>query len=308
MSNCIIYTFSGTGNSKRVASFVGDNLSKKGIEVTYFNIKYPLEEKDIPDPNNYDYVGFSYPIHGFNSPKPFVKFIKLLPISKSKDKKYFIIKNSGEPFAVNSASSSLTIKILKKKGYVLDLEHHFLMPYNIMFKYPEGMIKQMYLTSKAVGELYANEIVDNHHIFKIKTNPLYKTLAFIIRIEWLAGPINAKLCFVKKKKCVKCYKCIKNCPSGALYLNKKGKIKRKTNCCICMNCSFSCPKDAYFMGILNLWRVNLGGSFPYKKVIEDSNIRSNYVNKNTKGYFKSFRKYYDYQNELLKKNNIEINN
>lgn len=307
MSNCIIYTFSGTGNSLYVANFLKQKLDQLGVETTIYNIRYPIDKDLVPSPNDFDYVGFSYPIHGFNAPKPFVDFVKMLPPSAIKGKKYFIAKNSGEPFFANNSSSALTAKILKKKGYVLTLEHHFLMPYNIMFNYPQGLIKSMYVYSNAMSELFAKEVLDDHELFRIKHSAISRMISFFIRIEWIAGPINSKLCFVKKKKCTECGVCLKSCPTNSLYINKKGKIKMHSSCAICMACAFNCPQDAFYMGILNPWRVNFGG-FKYKKLLADPSIEFPYVNDQTKGYFKLFKKYYKKQDTLLKEAGIDIKN
>ena len=48
------------------------------------------------------------------------------------------------------------------------------------------------------------------------------------------------------------------------------------------------------------------GSVTPLSIINDKENKGNYINKNTKGYFKLFKKYYHNQNELLKKYNIEI--
>lgn len=304
MATCIIYTFSGTGNSLLLANFLKEFLDKKGVVTNVYRITLPLVKEEIPSPNDYDYVGFSYPIHGFNTPKPFIELIKMLPPANG-HKEYFIAKNSGEPFVFNSASSSLMCSLLKKKGYSLGLEHHFLLPYNIMFHYPTLLMKEMYVYCHAMAKLFSDEIIDNHHIFNIKHRTFFKIFSFFLRIEWLAGPINSKLMFVKEKRCIQCGKCLSSCPTNALYLNKKGKIKAKTSCAICMNCSFSCPTDAFFMGILNPWRVNFGG-FKYQKLINDENLPISFIEDNKKGYFKLFKKYYLKEKKLLDAHNISL--
>lgn len=308
MKTCIIYSFSGTGNSLKIAEFIKNGLTKYDVETTIFRIIKPFNKEEIPDPNEYDYVGFTYPIHGFNTPKPFNDFIKLLPNNKNKDKKkFFIAKCSGEPFFFNNSSSNHFVKILKRKGYQLDLEHHFLMPYNIMFNYPRELMKQMYVYSNAVSEVFCKEIINNTHLFKIKYSFFTKTLSVIVRLVWIAGPVNAKLTHIKKKKCIKCYQCIKNCPTHSLYLSKNGKIKLHPSCCICMNCAFSCPTDAFFMGFLNPWRVNFKG-FQYDKLLKNKEMGITYVQDRKKGYFKKFQKYYAKQDLILKDNGININN
>lgn len=293
----LLITFSGTGNTTICANFLEKHLTELNNEVSTFTYKGGKKlEYNIED---FDLVGIGYPIHGFNVPYPFYKFLKELP--KTNNKKYFIYKVSGEPFAVNSASSAKINKRLKKKGYKLILEHHFLMPYNIMFNYKKEIQKQMYLYLDKLTEMFAIRI-SNGEEDKIRYKFIYRLVSDIVRLVWLAGPINSKLAHVKSKKCIKCYKCIKECPTNSLYLNKNGKIKIKASCCICTKCVHDCPTDAFNFGFLNNWKVN--GVFNYQALINDDSINPNYINKNTKGYFRHFNKYLNKQNELLDKYNV----
>lgn len=292
---CIIYAFSGTGNSLIVANFIAAYLNGYGIDSHVFRVRYPLGE--IPDPNDYDYVGFTYPIHGFNTPRPFLRFVKLLPKSGYQGKPFFIAKDSGEPFAVNSASSSSFVRIMRKKGYRPTLEHHYLMPYNIMFAYDENLRKQMYLYTEALTRVLADDIASGK-VDRIKYKWYYRLCSALVRIEHIAGPVNSKLTYVKKSKCIHCDLCIRGCPVHAVYRNKRDKIKIRPSCFICMACSFNCPVDAFRMGFLNPWRVNFGG-FQYERLLKDDRYDGKYVNRNTKGYFRHFRKYYREQDRIL---------
>lgn len=304
MSKCIIYAFSGTGNSLLICDLLKAHLERKhDVDVTIYRIRFPIDKIRIPNPNDYDFVGFSYPIYGFNVPKPFNDFIKLLPKSATPNKSFFIVKNSGEPFAVNNASSAHFVGIMKKKGYQPTLEHHYLMTYNIMFRYPNNLAKQMYLYDDALLSLMAEDIVLKKQI-KIKYNPFYRLLSCIVRVVWLAGPINSKLTYVDKKRCIDCGLCITNCPMNAIYKNKDNKYKLHANCCICMACAFNCPRDAFKMGILNPWRIN--GRFNIKAILNNNEYNGKEVNAKTKGYFKNFKKHFKKQNELLLKRGYKL--
>ena len=63
--------------------------------MTVFRFHSPNE--NVPSPSDFDMVGIGYPIHAFNVPKAFYKFIRKLP--PQKDKKYFIwvkIRNNSQ--------------------------------------------------------------------------------------------------------------------------------------------------------------------------------------------------------------------
>ena len=295
----ILYLFTGTGNTRLCGKYLAEHLKEQGIETDVF--EYIAGQNYVPNPNDYDLVGFGYPIHAFNVPEAFTKFIKKLP--KVDNKKYFIFKVSGEPFAPNNSSSHHIYRILKRKGYNLIMEKHFLMPYNIMFKYNDEIQKQMYLYLDPLTNVMAIRLAKGEED-KIKYNPIHTVWSFLLRIEWIAPKVNALFLHNKKKICTKCMLCVNQCPTKALHVNKKGKIRTTTKCALCMRCSLNCPVAALHMGIFQPWIVT--GGFHYKQLAKDDSNPGTYVNANTKGYFKLFRKYFYNQNELLEKYNLPI--
>ena len=296
----LLISFSGSGNTTLCGDFLKEHFINEGHECEHYQIRH-----NVPfdyDLNNYDLIGFGYPIHAFNAPQYFVKFIKSLPKLKEK-KKYFFFKVSGEPFCFNNASSYHSYLKLKRRNFELIAEKHFLMPYNIIFRYRDSIAKQMYLYLKSLTKAFVLEILNEEKPEKIWYAPWHVVLSFILRIEWIAPFLNAPFVKVKKKKCINCHKCINVCPTGAVYINKKGNIRLKaTKCAMCMGCTMNCPTDAITYGFMNLWKVN--GMFNYKKIVNDKDISPEYINHETKGYFKKFNKYFDRQIELLKKYNI----
>lgn len=296
----LLITFTGTGNTLLCGNYIQKEFESFNHEVIHYIYKkntgfaYNLDD--------FDMIGIGYPIHAFNIAKPFYKFLKTL---KKANKKIplFIYKVSGEPFPMNNSSSCKPLRLLKRKNLHLIAEKHFLMPYNIMFRYKDELAKQMYLYLGPLCKVFVKGILENNPEH-IKHGVGSHICSFLFRIEWIAAFVNKPLLHVKKKKCTRCMMCVNNCPTNSLYINKKGKIRVKTSCALCMRCCYNCPKDAINMGILNHWVVN--GPFKYQQLVEDSSIKDNYVNKNTKGYFKFFKKYFKRQDELLLKNNMKI--
>ena len=295
----LLITFSGTGHTTLCGDFIKSHFEELGHTCDHYVIKH-----DVPfnyDINEYDLIGFGYPIHAFNAPQAFVRFVKSLPKLSSK-KKYFIYKVSGEPFAPNNASSYHSYLKLKRRNFVLYAEKHFLMPYNIMFRYKDSVAKQMYLYLRSLTKAYVLEILNNEPE-KIYYAPWHVVWSFLLRIEWIAPLCNSPFIRVKKDKCSGCHKCINECPTGAIYINKKGSIRVKASkCAMCMRCAMNCPSDAFRYGFMNPWKVN--GPFRFKKLVEDKEVSPEYINHKTKGYFKLFNKYFDKQIALLEKYNI----
>ena len=107
----LLLYFSGTGNTAKCAKAIGTSFVSHGHEVSYY--EYRSDQPFSYDIEEFDMLGFGYPIHAFNIPEAFYRFWKTLP---NADKPYFIFKVSGEPFHLNDASSYHGVKVLKKKG------------------------------------------------------------------------------------------------------------------------------------------------------------------------------------------------
>ena len=151
----VIYWFSGTGNTEKVAREYKKNFEENKIETLLYKVGDNFE--NMPNPQNYDYVGIAYPIHGFNAPYPIFDIIKLFP--KTKNKNIFIIKTSGEPLTINNISSEPLIARLKPKGYILTNEYHYIMPYNMIFRHTDETASKMWKTAKSLCSIEVKEIL-----------------------------------------------------------------------------------------------------------------------------------------------------
>lgn len=279
----VIYVFSGTGNTKIAADMTAAALEKRGFSTTVFRIRRPFEA--APDPREYDLCGFAYPIHAFNAPQFLLRFVKSLPPVESK--RCFIFRVSGEPFKLNDASSYWLNKRLRKKGFLPTGDDHLLMPYNIMFRYRDALAKQMYLHTEKQSERVAQKAVEGGE--RLRFNPFAVMWSAVLRLQWFGAWVNGPLIHTKKKKCTLCGRCVRECPANNITV-KNGRCRFGAKCTMCMSCAYGCPADAVRPGFLNPWRVN--PPFDYKKILDDETIPCEYINSETKGYFKLFRSYY----------------
>lgn len=336
----IIYVFSGTGNTFIAAEKTARSLFLKGIMTDLYRVctqdaamyqaaYYRCDEEGnltagcsasldlnsegsllssefgiVPDPNAYDLAGFAYPIHAFNTPQIFLRFVKQLPLLNARKQGAlgFIFKTSGEPFKPNASSSRTLAYFLKKKGFLPCMDLHILMPYNIMFRYPDAMAKQMYLHMEQLtaflAEDVANIVLEQYPVKTLKFNPLITLMSYIFRIQWPAANVNGLLHSVKNNLCVGCGLCAKNCPTSNIQLEEvafhdhqtKELPKIGSNCTMCMECTMVCPKAAINPGFLTPWKVN--PSWNFDKILNDDTIPSNWTDDPNAGYFKLFRKYF----------------
>lgn len=285
MKNAIIYVFSGTGNTKKACDIYKNEFEKNGVETTLYTVKKGFE--NLPDPNNFDYVGFAYPIHGFNAPYIMLDLAKALPKANG-TKKYFVVKTSGEPLKINNVSSIKFNDIMKRKGYVPFSEYHYVMPYNMIFRHTDEMAARMKNTLEQLASVEAREVICGveHKLSKV---PFGRFVAWVVRIEQPAMKVNGRFFKVDGNKCIKCGACAKNCPVGKIKMDGNGKFSFGGDCVMCTRCSFNCPTNAFDIGMLNGWKVN--GRYSYKlpeKPEEDKHAW--YCKKAYKRYFEEAQK------------------
>lgn len=286
MKTAVIYVFSGTGNTKRVCKLYKDEFEKNGVDTTIYDVKAGFA--DLPDPNKFDLVGFAYPIHAFNAPKIMLQLCKALPKAENSDRKhkkgYFVLKSSGEPLQINNMSSSKMKGILSRKGYALNSEYHYVMPYNMIFRHTDEMTVKMLRALEGLAPIEAREVLDGK-VHKLKRVPFAPVLAWIMRIEHPAMKINGRLFKVDKEKCIKCGMCVRNCPVHNISMDESGNFRFAGDCLMCTRCSFNCPTNAFDIALLNGWKVN--GAYTFK--MPDT------PEKNTHEWYckKAYRKYFE---------------
>lgn len=296
MKTALIYVFSGTGSTSLTAKLLCGHLEARGVKTTVYNVK---STGSPPPPGDYDYIGFGYPVYAYNLPEIFYRFAQSLPAGSSKA---FIFKTSGEPFRLNRVSSCKLIKCLKRKGYDVVLEQHLLMPYNILFRYPDALAKQMYIYSDALCALLAARLTAGERD-ALKFNPLSRFASFLFRIQWPGARLNGRLYSANKSKCVKCMRCVKDCPAANISL-KEGRIAFGLRCVMCMRCAMYCPADAINIGLLRPFKVH--GAYDFDRVLDDPSIPSDFIGPYTKGYFKLFRKFFSNADAMLSKYGISV--
>ena len=292
----IAYIFSGTGNTLAAGEMMKQALSEYNISLDLFRIT--SERNHVPDPNDYDLAFFAYPIHAFNSPQFFLRFVKQLP-ELTPEKAHmpaYIFKTSGEPFRPNNASSFSLCRILRKKGFDAASDMHMLMPYNIMFRYPDAMAKQMYIHTHHMADVLAKEVSEGN-TEKISFNPVTIIWAYLLRLQWFGAWVNGPMLHAKADKCTSCARCVKDCPAGNIQMVEKKKDgtvrlmpKFGWKCTMCMDCTMYCPTGAIQPGFLTPWKVN--GAWDFDKLMADDSIPDNWTDNENAKYFKLFRKYY----------------
>lgn len=111
MEKNLIFFFSATGNSLKVAKDIADALENCEIVTMGVHNKRTLIEP------GYSRIGFIYPVYGAGLPKQVTMFIRKLNLSGNKESYYFSVPTYG---TVSGNALAQTDKLLRAKGVCLD--------------------------------------------------------------------------------------------------------------------------------------------------------------------------------------------
>ena len=99
----LLFYFSGTGNTQKIVQTYKEALEQEGALVTLGPLPDENGELSHVQFDDFDMIGFGYPIHAFNAPANVLAFAKSLPRMDTV-KKGFIVKSSGEPVRMSDVS------------------------------------------------------------------------------------------------------------------------------------------------------------------------------------------------------------
>ncbi|MCL2817811.1 MAG: EFR1 family ferrodoxin [Clostridiales bacterium] len=257
--------FSGTGMTKYIVERLIKEFEKHGASVDCFKI----EDAGVRNINfsEYDMLGIAYPVHSFNAPKIVIDFAKQLPGSNGMST--FITYTAGEEHAVNYAASDLLIRKISKKGYKVFYDKLIEMPSNFAVKYRDEKVKSILNKANECIPQIAEDIM-NLNPCSMKKKLGAKILTVLGRAEWPGARFAGKF-FYAGKNCVRCGKCVSNCPNKNIVMNEprpfrtgeaggpgqdqlqkqaagpgrnKKPIGFKWRCGLCMRCVYICPQKA----------------------------------------------------------------
>ena len=277
MEKVLIIYFTGTGNSKRVAEIAKSEFETKGYEADIVDV---CSDRTI-NINDYDNLIISYPIYAFNAPVSIIKYVKRFA-KAAKTINCLIIKNSGEYLSLNNASSLQLSSILKRKNIKVLSEYHYLMPYSFVFRHTDYMAYKMISTLNYLLPIDINDYLNGKY-HKLHRFIFDRPFSFIFRIQRFGGRLNGRLYKIDYDKCLKCNKCMNNCP-GKNITKVDDKYKFGKTCLMCQRCAMYCPSQAIKVGMFQRWRV--GGPYSFRETTTfEKEKKPKYCAKSYKKYF-----------------------
>ncbi len=239
-----IWVFSGTGNTEKCAKALQDALTEQGVSANLHTIADGSETAPERD------LVICYPVYGFNMPRILKAFCR----HQLGGGNVWFLKTSGEPLHLNDNSSAQMIRILKKKGYAIKGEFHYIMPYNMVFRHTDELASLMWRTAQERIPDAANRIAEGTET-PIAAPLSAKLVSALCRIEHWFYPKNGRLFRIDEKKCVHCLSCVKRCPTKNITYSD-GRFRFGKACIGCARCSFNCPTGAIRIGLIDFMRVN----------------------------------------------------
>ncbi len=261
----IIYYFSGTGNSRNVASWVAKAASLQNVQTVILNIAL-IDRTSIKPPEENTLAIFVSPIHGFNYPPVMMHFILRFPRGKSN----VVLMNTRAGMLIGKfITPGLTgcafwfsSLVLLLKGYTMRGLIPVDLPSNWMSLHPS-------LNKRTVEFLHERnkERVEKNMEVILMGRSNFKALREIIQdliispialLYYFVGRFFITKTFYASHDCNNCDLCVKNCPVKAIV-----KIDNRPywtfKCESCMNCMSNCPKRAietghgFVLGIIVLY-------------------------------------------------------
>jgi ferredoxin/flavodoxin len=245
MDRNIIFYFSGTGNSLKLA---------RDIAGTIGNTDIVFMEDGFPANQHYDRVGFVFPCYAGGAPKIVLDFIHRLNLKAISPSAYFFVVVSCNAWGGNSAH--MINSLLVKKGFHLHYANAVPTVGNYIAKYhPE----KSFIDNSLERTLQEANIKSAEIAGAIREKKILSPEKWSLRkaVFYKAGNVYFRIMAKKlaiTDKCINCGVCVKICPANNICAGKGKPVFRNKNCAQCMACLQWCPQKAIECGDLTAAR------------------------------------------------------
>jgi ferredoxin len=260
-----IFYFSGTGNSKSVATWLKSRLSGKGVGVTVHLIADLLKTRNKPVSDGSPIV-ICYPTHGFNAPPIIYHFLRRFPTGRAPI--YLINTRAGLLLGkwnipgLSGIALLLPAIVFMLKGYHISGMRSVDLPSNWMSVHPsirEGATSILLHRWKPKVEFIADRIFLQKRTYSgFFSFPIDLLVVPIAVLYYAVGRFALAKTFYASGSCDGCELCVKNCPVEAIKM-KRGRPYWTMQCESCMHCMSQCPKQA--IETPHLWLIMLWTGF-----------------------------------------------
>lgn len=232
MKNIIFY-FTGTGNSLKVARDIAEKLGKNECEIVHIP---DYKEKVLPQ--GYERIGFVCPVYSGEPPVCVERFLQETDFTKNKSAYFFTVATYGGTqgnafYVVNS--------YLKQQGLKLNAGFRVRMNGNYILAYPTWNISKNSIPKIETKITQAAEMIVRK---ETTTIPNTKNVVFdFMHRKMMPIFLEKDKDFKASDLCVSCEICYKVCPVENIKMIH-GKPSFQGHCEQCMACIHACPQKA----------------------------------------------------------------
>lgn len=228
----IIYYFTGTGNSLKVAKDVREHLKEGRL------VKICRDNMSMAEENTSDKVGIVYPVYFGGIPLIVKEFLEALKLEKHSY--FFAIATYGSGAG---ASIKQIEEIINKKEVNLSAGFGINMPgnYQVMYPpYPEEKQQKFFKDEKEQIVKIA-EMIKNRQTNRMNSNVAAEMFSGLM--YKIFNPKDKDKNFWANGKCNGCATCSKVCPANNIEMSE-GIPKWHHKCELCVACMQWCPQQA----------------------------------------------------------------
>jgi ferredoxin len=225
----MVFYFSGTGNSLKVAKNISKEL--KNCEIVSMTKPFNLTKQ-------YDSIGFVYPTYFWGLPKRVIEFIKNINFDNNKSTYFYSITTYGGN--VGNAVYQMYKLLLKKHSIKLNYGQKLQMFSNYIIKFDRSeKIDEITKNSneKLVPIIDAIKMKRNNSINKLTNIFCFVNKSFIKKVS----PLDKN--FTVNDNCTGCEICKKVCPVKNIEMSNN-KPEYSHHCEQCLACIQFCPQKA----------------------------------------------------------------
>ena len=248
----MIYYFSGTGNTRWVATRIADLLNCKAADICTMDVE-ALDNKALNASLTADEpIGFAFPIHGWQPPRIMRRFLRSLPHSIFADRYVFAVCTCGDE---TGKALDIFRNELKARGMQLDFCASVQMPNTyVCLPFMDTDPKALETSKLENAEVRVRDIAERIRL-KEKGEDLVKgtapwLLTHVIGEYFNRHMVNDSKFRVDSDVCIHCGMCAKVCPVGNIQYDSSSlpQWKHDDTCTGCMACYHHCQKHAINFG------------------------------------------------------------
>lgn len=241
----MIFYFSSTGNSLRVAQKLADKLETQCISMA--EELNTAEENFIYCAEENEEIGFVVPVYFCGLPTIVTEFLSKIRFVNLSENYIFLVQTYG---AMNGNAAAIFQEQLQKRGLSLSAAYSIctIDSYIPMFDIPKEKEAATILqkADEQLSQVCASVIIHEINGRMKKHGGMTALMTKLMQRKHKNGSETAP--FTVENNCIGCGLCEKVCPTGTLKVQNGKPVWETKSCALCLGCVHRCPQKAIDYG------------------------------------------------------------